>query len=542
MKTRKSLALLLVCTMLLTLLAGCGKSNNSNNAATDNKKEDTSANDKGSSLPEVTPPAEPTGGPVANDTPVVVYASGACTTLDPYTTNGTVPNWVYTNIFETLVTVASDGTIVPQLAESWEASEDGLTYTFKLVQDSYFTNGENVKASDVVWSINYAKENVKRATYYGPIESAAAIDDYTVEIKLASLSPMFLAYLYYIPVLSEKFAADGGDIANEACGSGPYKIASWDSAGSTVLEAVEDYRLGAPNIKTVEIRHVADASSAQVSFEAGEMQVMEVTTSAAQGIIDSGAYNVQLLPTLHCTCVLINNKLEPLNNQLVRKALTYAIDKEGVIDIAYDGFADELRMMADTDSFGVDFSDAEDISYDPEKAKELLAEAGYPDGINFADYGIQLNTLTTGYYEKVAQVVQSNWADIGVDVEIVGNSNASTDISGGNYGFFVYGYAYKTDFSYSQAHYTTANIGGSNGSHFSDSYVDEAFAKGDATTDPAERQAIYKDLTTYLVDQCPNIGIFKKNLVIAYDKDLYITLNSDVNHQYFFYDWYWTAA
>lgn len=527
MNTRKILSMLLLCAMLVSMMAGCG-----------GKKEEA-APAAPAAPGEAAAPAAP-AEPVENDTPVVVYAASQFNTLDPYATNGTCDNWIFTNVFETLVTVESDGSIVPQLATDWDVSEDGLTYTFHLVEDSYFHNGENVKASDVVWTIEYAQQNVKRATYYGPIESAKAIDDYTVEITLKQLSPMFLAYLYYIPVLSEKFASEN-DVAQAACGSGPYKIADFDSATHCTLEAVENYHGGTPAIKTVEMRHIADASSAQVSFEAGEIQVMEVNTSAAMGIIDSGLYNTAEVPTMHCTMILINNTKAPLDNQLLRKAMSYAIDKQGVIDIAYDGFASEMRMMADVDSFGVDFSDAEEISYNPEKAKELLAEAGYPDGINLGDYGIQLNTLTTGYYGKVAEVVQGNLADVGIQVEIVGNSNASTDISSANYGLFCYAYAYKTDFSYSQAHYTSKNIGGSNGSHFSDAYVDEAFAKGDAETDPEARKAIYKDLTTHIVDQAPNIPIFKKSIIIASDKNLYITVNGDVNHQYAFYQWSWLS-
>ena len=137
--------------------------------------------------------------------------------------------------------------------------------------------------------------------------------------------------------------------------------------------------------------------------------------------------------------------------------------------------------------------------------------------------------------------MQQNWADIGVNVEIVGNASASSDISAGNYGFFAYGYAYKTDFSYNQAHFTTANIGGSNGCHFSDPYVDEAFANADQETDSAKRAAIYKELTAYLTDASPIVPLFHKQNITAYDKNLTITNMADVNHQFVIYDWYWNA-
>lgn len=522
MKTRKHLTMLLICVILFTTLVGCGGGDNN----IDTNEENTDIDNIGDGN--------------INDTNVVVYAQNLFDTLDPYETNGTTENWVFTNIFETLVTVDNEGNNNPQLAKTWDVSDDGLVYTFYLVEDSYFSNGENVKASDVVFTIDYAKQNVKRTTYYGMIDSAKAIDDYTVEITLTKVSPLFLSYLYYIPVLSEKFVTEkNGEINREACGSGPYKISDYDPATHCKLEAVEDYHYGAPAIKNAEIRHVSDASSAQVSFESGEIHVMEVQPSAAESIISSGKYNIEVVSPMHCSLLLINCKKAPFDNQLVRKALSYAVDKQACIDIAYDGYASELRLMADTDSFGVDFSDAENITYDPDKAKTLLAEAGYPDGIDFSEYGITMDTLTSGYYEKLAQVIQSSLSDVGVKIEITGNDNASSDVPSGNYGLCVYGYAYKNDFSYSQAHYTTGNIGGSNGSHFSDAYVDEAFEKGDSETNPEKRKEIYKDLVTHLVDQCPNIPVFNKQLVMATDKNLNCNFLTDVNHQHVFYDWSW---
>lgn len=506
MKRKKAMALFLTC-IILASLAGCGGS------------------------------TEATG--VDKDAPVVIYSDVQFNTLDPYQTNSTSDNLIFTNVYECLVRVDNNGNIIPQLAESWDVSEDGMIYTFHLAEDAYFHNGDNVKASDVVFTIEYAKQYAKRMTYYEKIASIRALDDYTVEITLSDLSPLFISYLYYLPILSESYVNEmGGDIRVNANGSGPYKIAEYDSATHCKLEAVEDYHLGTPQIKTAEFRYYSDASSAQIAFETGEIQIMSLVPSAVENVVASGEFNTEAVSTMHCSLILINNEKAPLDNLLVRKALSYGIDKQACIDIAYDGYATEMRLLADTDCFGVDFSDAEEITYDPEYAKQLLAEAGYPDGINFADYGIVLDAIPSGYYEKLAQVVQTNWQDIGVTVEIVGNANSSSDVPAGNYALFTYGYAYKGDFSYNQVHYSSNN-GDGNAHRFVDANVDEAFAAADSEQDPAVRKAIYKDLVTDLVDKCVDIPIFRRQSVLAWDKNLNANYYNDVNHMYYIYDWSW---
>lgn len=507
MRKRKVMVLLLTCILLASSLAGCGGG------------------------------AGPAG--IDKDAPVVIYSDVQYNTLDPYQTNATSDNLIFTNVYECLVRVDNEGAIIPQLAKSWDVSDDGLVYTFDLADNAHFHNGDNVKASDVVFSIDYARQYARRMTFYEMIETVKALDDYTVEIRLSNMSPLFMSYLYYLPVLSESYVTEhDGDIRLNTCGSGPYRVVEFDSATHCKLEAVEDYHLGAPAIQNVEFRYYSDASSAQVAFETGEIQVMSLVPSAVEGVVSTGKYNHESVPTLHCSLMLLNHEKAPLDNVLVRKALSYAVDKQACIDIAYDGYATELRLIPDTDCFGVDFSDAEDISYNPEYAKELLTEAGYPDGLNFADYGIVLDVIPSGYYEKMAQVVQMNWKDVGIDIEIVGNANSSSDVPNGNYAIFTYGFAFKSDLSYNQVHYSSNN--GLNSARFVDSYSDEAFAQADVEFDPAVRAEIYKDLVTHLVDQCVNIPIFRRQSIIAWDKNIKANFYTDVNHMYFVYDWSWT--
>ena len=219
--------------------------------------------------------------------------------------------------------------------------------------------------------------------------------------------------------MNEKFVTEAGEAINEtACGTGPYKLVEIDFATAAKLTRFDDYRLEPAAIKDVELRYISDASSAVIALEAGEVHFMDVVPSMVGTLLENPNFNHDLRQPLNTSVISVNTTVPPLDNKLVRQALTYACDKQSMIDIAYEGYAVPARLQANTNCFGVDFSDATDFSYNPEKAKELLAEAGYPNGFDFADFGITMDVLGGSFHEKIAQVFQQNLADIGVKLEL----------------------------------------------------------------------------------------------------------------------------
>ncbi|MBE6969138.1 MAG: ABC transporter substrate-binding protein [Ruminococcaceae bacterium] len=225
------------------------------------------------------------------------------------------------------------------LAKSWEISDDGLTYTVHLVEDAVFHNGEKLTAKDVAFTYEWAKQFPGRQLYYKSVVSTEVVDDYTIIFTLDSPQPLFMTYSQSVPIMNEKFVTEKGEegVAKEVCGTGPYTITSYDPAVAVKLTAFPDYRLGEAAIKNAEIRYYSDKSTAQIAM---------------------------------------NTTVEPFDNKLVRQAFAYAIDRQSVIDIAYDGLGTMADFMCYTNSFGVGYSDATQYTYNPEKAKELLAEAG----------------------------------------------------------------------------------------------------------------------------------------------------------------------
>lgn len=228
---------------------------------------------------------------------------------------------------------------------------------------------------------------------------------------------------------------------------------------------------------------------------------MKVEPTQLVNLEGNDNFTIEKVQTLKTAIFAINTTVEPLDNKLVRQALNYACDKQSIIDIAYEGHATVARLQAsDANCFGVDFSDAEDVTYDPEKAKELLAEAGFADGLDFSDYGVVMDVMGGTYLEKAAQVFQQNLADIGVKLELRNTSTPDEDAESGNFAMMTQTLSYRADFSYNVCHYGTSGIGGNNFCQLSDPYIDEMFAKAETENDEEARKEIYKELIAYIVD------------------------------------------
>lgn len=479
------------------------------------------------------------GSTKSEDDPVVVYTPDIFNTMIPYETTANSDQMVFDQVYETLAITQDDGSVKGCLAKDWTISDDGLVYTFNLVQDAKFHNGEDMKASDVVFSFNKFMETAAKKNFVEMIKSVEAVDDYTVKITLSKVTPLFLVYTNEIPVLNEKFVTENeGKFNDKACGTGPYELVSIDFATAAKLTRFEDYRLGPANIGELELRYVGDSSTATVQFETGEMDIIKLEPTQLENVKDNDDFTIKEVQTLKTAIFAINTTVEPLDNKLVRQALNYACDKQSIIDVAYEGYAEPARLQAsDVNCFGVDFSDSEEVTYDPEKAKELLAEAGYPDGLDFGDYGVVLDVMGGTYLEKAAQIFQQNLADIGVKLELRNTSTPDEDAESGNFAMMTQTLSYRADFSYNVCHYGTSGIGGNNFCQLSDEKIDEMFAEAEAESDQAKRQEIYKELIAYIIDQAPSVPIFHHQLIYGWNNRVDGVVHDSTVHPYYFYEW-----
>ena len=345
-----------------------------------------------------------------------------------------------------------------------------------------------------------------------------------------------------IYIMNEKYYNEvGGDMLEQGCGTGPYMIKEVDLSTEIKLEAFDEYWECDVPIKNAIVRAVTDSTTAAVSFEAGELDFMQVSNiSAYAPLADSGNFNTTLVTTLHTAYIALNNEVAPFDNKLVRQALNYAMDRESMVAIAYEGKAEPAYLMADERAIGCDLSAASQYTYDLEKAKELLAEAGYPDGINFTeDFGITMDIIAGGYFEKFAQVFQQSLAEMGCTIELRASETYSADAASGNYEIVTQGMTFTYDFAYNEGLYGTAGINSKNHARFSNATVDELFAKADATTDNDERMGYFKEICDILADECPTLPVLHRQIPYAWAKDLSAVPHNAVNHPYYIYEWSW---
>ena len=507
---KKTLALVL-CIVMVLCLAACGETGTQGGAeATDGEKG------------------------------VVVRVADIFNTLNPFNTNNLSDQYVFNQVYETLAVVGEDGSPVPCLAESWEISEDGKDYTIHLVQDAVFHNGEKLTAEDVAFTYTYAKDFSGRQLYYKAVQDIEIVDDYTLIFHLDAPTPLFLAYSQSMPIMNKKFVEEhNGDVSQVVCGTGPYTIEKYDPAVEVVFTAFENYRLGVASIKKATLKYMSDDSSAVIALKTGDVSFMSVPTINAAEFSNNPDFSYDVTIPMYTAVIAMNNTVAPFDNKLVRQAFAYACDREKIIEIAYDGLGTPACFMCyDQNCAGVDYGNATDYSYNPEMAKQLLAEAGYPDGLNLSDFGIQLKTFA-GYHSKIAQIYQQDLANIGVNVEIVNTETPDEDVEGGNFAIMNQGITYRADFSYSECHYGSVGVGGNNYAQVKDPYADEMFAKALKETDDTARFAVYKELIPYLIDYCPNVYVFHKQQPFAWAKDLTAKVEDSANFAFHFYEWSW---
>lgn len=498
---KKIILFLLSIVMVIGLLAGCGG--------------ETKSSD----------------GEKRND--VKIYCEGVWTTLDPYGPGATayVNMYLANQMYECLVYVNDNGEIEPVLAESWTVSDDGLDYTFKLREGVKFHDGETLKPSDVVYSFKRAMSEAPLETYYAPIESVTEGDGNSVVITLKNPFAPFVSYLENIPIVSKKFA-DGKSLLTEECGTGPYKLVSIEMNTECKMTAFDDYWRGKASIQDVLFKVITEGTTAVVAFESGDLDFMFCyNVSAFAPLEASGLYNTALTPTYHTANILLNNKVTPLDNKLVRQALSHATDRETMIKVAYEGLAQPTYLMANTATFGVNKDKFYNhYEYDLEKAKALLAQAGYPNGLDLG----KMTVISGSYHEKYAQVWQESLSQIGVTIKLEGSESVVADCVAHNYVMATMGNGFTSDFAYNSDHYVPDNM-----ANYDNLVVTDLFAKAAKELDSNKRLKYYDEIIDIIFDECPNIPIFNKEIPWVWNKKLNAKPHLNSGHPYYVYEMSW---
>ncbi len=339
-------------------------------------------------------------------------------------------------VYSSLVRRGLDGNIEGDLAESWSVGEDGVTWTFNLRHGVKFHNGKEFTSKDVVASYDRLLNEVAvryNSLAKGYIEDVYAVDDYTVCIVTPGPVASLLANLTHRSNLIldadyiEKYGLDLGLTAESVNGTGPYRLASWNKDQEMVFESFPDYFEGEVPTKTIDILIVTDANARCVALETGQVDIATVNSSEIPRLQETPGIQVLMLEGIGSQGLQFNCANEYMKDPRVRQAISYAIDRQLIIDTLYSDIGEKVcTAPVNPNVWG--YYDFGVIPQDVEKAKALLAEAGYPDGF---DIIIQLYPNYNKSTETCEMIV-SMLADVGINATIEVVDNATFKACRGN--------------------------------------------------------------------------------------------------------------
>jgi peptide/nickel transport system substrate-binding protein len=351
-------------------------------------------------------------------------------------------------MWDSLLEIGPDGEIAPGIAESWEMSPDGLTWTFKIRQGVTFHNGEALTADDVKFSLdrnrNEAAPGGSSSLANEQIDRVEVIDDYTVAVHTKGPQPA-LPYVLSphesvagIIVPKDYLLNEGGESFEEQrqllerapIGSGPFRFVERVPEDSMLFERVDNHWRATPTVERVEMVRVTEEATQVSMLQSGEVDVIAISPDQADALNAAGM-QVRTVPQSNEIGLVFPApwrdaaKVKPGGNAQVRHALSLAIDRQAIIDSVLAGQGtlkttpfNTVPATSDIDEAAFGRWAAENNTYDPERARAMLAEAGYPNGVD----GIQLFSFPrpgTPALTQIAEIVAAQWAEVGVNANLV---------------------------------------------------------------------------------------------------------------------------
>lgn len=353
-------------------------------------------------------------------------------------------------IYETLVVYDEKGKLIPWLAEKWEY-EDDKTLVLHIRKGVKFHNGDQLKASDVLFSLKRTrKDNTPAAMQVAEVDfdKSKVVDDYTLKLVTKDVFALQLAMLEnpLCGIISERaYTESKGDFFKAPIGTGPYKVVQFKSGDSLVLKGFEDYWIkGQPYVKNLTIRYIADASARAIEAESGGADIVyEISAHDIDRVRANKKLNLVSAMGANTSYLTINQAVKPLDDIRIRQAIWYAVDIPAAIKVAYGNYG---QIGTGIISPGIDGRHPDLSKYFPkqdiERAKKLLAEAGYPNGF---DISISCNS-SDQQRKDFCEVIQAQLAavNIRVKIDVMDSTQWSSKLSTGAGQLSAYGYTAST--------------------------------------------------------------------------------------------------
>ena len=334
--------------------------------------------------------------------------------------NQTISNHIYNGLVR--YEYEKSGGIVPDLAEKWDLSGDGKTYTFHLRKGVKWHKGYGeLSADDVKFSYDRVLDPATASRYKGEfklVETIEVVDPHTVRIRLKSKYPGFLNKLAGYNqgfVVSRKAMEKLGDqYATNPIGTGPFVFDSWSPKNQVILVANKEYFQGAPKLDRIVFRLIQEETTAEIALQRGEIDVFYALQSAEVigRLAKVPGIAVHRRTANHTINMVLNATYEPLGKALVRRAIAHAVNLKAMREVFFNGLKGQPNWVL-TSSFEESAKDLTEWPYDPEKAKALLREAGYPNG-----FKLTVTSLTLQPYDKIAVLLADDLRKAGIDSSV----------------------------------------------------------------------------------------------------------------------------
>ncbi|MDX6914296.1 glutathione ABC transporter substrate-binding protein GsiB [Pectobacterium carotovorum] len=463
----------------------------------------------------------------------VIAVGSTFTSLDPYDANDSLSQTVAKSFYQGLFGFDKDMKLVNVLADSYDVSPDGLTYTVKLHPGVKFHDGSAFNAAAVKVNLDRASNpdnRLKRYNLFKMIEKTDVVDDLTVKITLKTPFSAFvnnLAHPAAVMISPAALKQYGKDIGFHPVGTGPYRFVAWNQTDFVKVEKFSGYwKAGLPKLDSITWRPVVDNNTRAALLQTGEAQfAYPIPFEQAKVLEKNDKLALVASPSILHRYISMNVTQKPFDNPKVRQALNYAINKEALIKVAFSGYATPAEgPLPGSIDYSVKY---QPWPYDPAKARELLKEAGYPDGFTTTLWSSHNHSTA----QKVLQFTQQQLAQVGVKVQVTamdaGQRAAEVEGKGvkeTGVRLFYTGWSASTgeaDWAlsplFATASWPPAQF---NTAFYSNPQVDADLANALKTTDRTEKQKLYQDAQDKIWADAPWIFLATERLVSANSKKL----------------------
>jgi glutathione transport system substrate-binding protein len=468
----------------------------------------------------------------AND--VVVAVASTFTSLDPYDSNDTLSQAVSKSFYQGLFGFDKDMKVINVLAEGYDVSKDGLEYTVRLRKGVKFHDGTDFKADAVKAAfdrVTNPDNKLKRYVLFNRIAKTEVVDDYTAKITLKEPFSPFINTLAHPSAAMISPAAIkqwGKDLGFHPVGTGPFQFVEWKQTDYMKVKKFDNYwRKGWPKVDTITWKPVVDNNTRSAMMQTGEAQfTFPVPYEQAELLKSKGNIELTAAPSIVHRYLSMNTMQKPFDNLKVRQAINYAINKDALVKVAFSGYAIPAEGPVPQ---GVEYAvKMKPWPYDPAKARELLKEAGYPNGFE-TDLWSGYNNTTA---QKVIQFVQQQLAQVGIKTRLqaleagqrVEKVESVQNPESAGVRLYYIGWSSSTG----ETDWALRPLLASesfppkmlNSAYYKNPKVDQALADALKTTDRTKKAALYKEAQEEIWKDAPWAFLVTEKLLSAHSKNL----------------------